>query len=53
MLMVLLSLSLYVGCGEENISVTVMTPTIQCGMCQKTIEMGLGKRGRGSEGRTL
>ncbi|MDP6170458.1 MAG: heavy metal-associated domain-containing protein [Candidatus Marinimicrobia bacterium] len=43
MLMVLLSLSLYVGCGEENISVTVMTPTIQCGMCQKTIEMGLGK----------
>lgn len=41
--MLVLSLFLFVGCGGENINVTVMTPTIQCGMCQKTIEMGLAK----------
>ena len=36
-------LSVFIGCGGEDTDVTVMTPTIQCGMCQKTIEMGLSK----------
>ena len=31
------------GCNEEQSKVTISTPTIQCGMCQKTIEMGLSK----------
>jgi len=31
------------GCNEEQTKVTISTPTIQCGMCQKTIEMGLAK----------
>tara|TARA_B100000519_G_scaffold192724_1_gene194484 strand:+ start:354 stop:707 length:354 start_codon:yes stop_codon:yes gene_type:complete len=35
--------SLIIGCGGENVKVTVQTPTIQCGMCQKTIEKGLAK----------
>ncbi len=29
------------GCGEEALNVTISTPTIQCGMCQRNIEMGL------------
>ena len=32
---------LFVGCGEEPMKVTVNTPSIQCGMCQKAIEVGL------------
>jgi len=35
--------SMLIGCGGESVKVTVQTPTIQCGMCQKTIEMGLAK----------
>ena len=31
------------GCGEEPLKITVSTPTIQCGMCQKNIESGLKK----------
>tara|TARA_Y100000588_G_C13897498_1_gene771367 strand:+ start:133 stop:474 length:342 start_codon:yes stop_codon:yes gene_type:complete len=34
---------LFVGCGEEPMKVTVNTPSIQCGMCQKAIEVGLSK----------
>tara|TARA_B100001250_G_scaffold401946_1_gene414424 strand:+ start:765 stop:1100 length:336 start_codon:yes stop_codon:yes gene_type:complete len=33
--------TLVIGCGGEQINAAVNTPTIQCGMCQKTIEMGL------------
>ena len=36
-------LSVFIGCGGEDMNVTVMTPTIQCGMCQKNIEVGLSK----------
>ena len=36
-------LSVFIGCGGEDTDVTVMTPTIQCGMCQKNIEVGLSK----------
>ena len=32
-----------IGCGVEHVNAAVNTPTIQCGMCQKTIEMGLKK----------
>ena len=32
-----------IGCGDEDVNAVVNTPTIQCGMCQKTIEMGLKK----------
>ncbi len=35
--------TLVIGCGGEQVNATVNTPTIQCGMCQKTIEMGLKK----------
>tara|TARA_B100000287_G_C20484030_1_gene722310 strand:- start:509 stop:835 length:327 start_codon:yes stop_codon:yes gene_type:complete len=42
MVMILL-LSIFIGCGGEDMNVTVMTPTIQCGMCQKNIEVGLSK----------
>ena len=31
------------SCGEEPLKITVSTPTIQCGMCQKNIESGLKK----------
>ena len=34
---------LIVACNGEHSTVTVNTPTIQCGMCQKTIEVGLKK----------
>ncbi len=30
-----------IGCGGEDVNAVVNTPTIQCGMCQKTIEIGL------------
>ena len=42
-LIILITFSMVIGCGGEVVKVTVETPTIQCGMCQKTIEMGLGK----------
>ena len=32
-----------IGCDDEHVNTVVNTPTIQCGMCQKTIEMGLKK----------
>ena len=32
-----------VACEGESETVFINTPTIQCGMCQKTIEMGLKK----------
>ena len=35
--------AVFMGCGGEQASNTVTTPTIQCGMCQKTIEDGLKK----------
>jgi len=31
------------SCNGEIVSVTINTPTIQCGMCQATIEKGLSK----------
>ena len=36
-------LGIFVSCGGEKLDVTVMTPTIQCGMCEKNIEVGLAK----------
>ena len=33
--------TMVIGCEGEQVNATVNTPTIQCGMCQKTIEMGL------------
>lgn len=36
-------LATLIGCGGEEVKADVNTPTIQCGMCQKTIEMGLSK----------
>ena len=35
--------TLVIVCGGEQVNAAVNTPTIQCGMCQKTIEMGLKK----------
>ena len=32
-----------IGCNGELSDVSVSTPTIQCGMCQKNIEFGLTK----------
>ena len=32
-----------IGCSGEYETISINTPTIQCGMCQKTIEMGLKK----------
>ena len=37
----LLFLSLFLGCDGETLEVVINTPSIQCGMCQKNIEMGL------------
>ena len=34
---------LMVACNGEHATISVNTPTIQCGMCQKTIEVGLKK----------
>ena len=31
-----------IDCGDDLIQIEVNTPSIQCGMCQKTIEVGLG-----------
>ena len=31
------------NCNQDTIKIVVDTPTIQCGMCQKSIETGLGK----------
>tara|TARA_Y100000590_G_scaffold93164_2_gene105515 strand:+ start:2951 stop:3280 length:330 start_codon:yes stop_codon:yes gene_type:complete len=39
----LIVLIIFIGCGSDNKTITVNTPTIQCGMCQKTIENGLKK----------
>jgi len=36
-------ITLLIGCNSQMEELTINTPTIQCGMCQKTIEMGLGK----------
>ena len=35
--------TMVIGCGGEYVNATVNIPTIQCGMCQKTIEIGLNK----------
>jgi periplasmic mercuric ion binding protein len=42
-LIIILLSFLIVACNGEHVTVSVNTPTIQCGMCQKTIEMGLKK----------
>ncbi len=34
---------LLIRCNQKSVKVIINTPTIQCGMCQKTIEMGLGR----------
>ena len=36
-------LTMVIGCVGEHVNAAVNTPTIQCGMCQKTIEIGLNK----------
>jgi len=33
----------FIGCNSNKEDLSVNTPSIQCGMCQKTIEMGLSK----------
>ena len=38
-----LTISLFINCVGDPETVTISTPTIQCGMCQKAIEMGLGR----------
>ena len=38
-----LILSLFINCVGDPETVTISTPTIQCGMCQKAIERGLGR----------
>ena len=38
-----LTFVVFSSCGGEHTTKTVNTPTIQCGMCQKTIEIGLKK----------
>ena len=42
---ILLSLGLFflINCSGDETTQMIKTPTIQCGMCQKTIEMGLKK----------
>ena len=35
--------TLMVGCNNASEEMVVNTPTIQCGMCQKIIEVGLAK----------
>jgi len=35
--------TMVISCAGEEVRADVKTPTIQCGMCQKTIEKGLGK----------
>ena len=42
-IVMILLFSFFIGCGGEDMNVTVQTPTIQCGMCQKNIEVGLSK----------
>ncbi len=39
----ILILFIAISCNGKVENITVDTPTIQCGMCQKTIEMGLKK----------
>ena len=34
---------LIIGCNNASEEMVINTPTIQCGMCQKIIEVGLGK----------
>tara|TARA_A100001234_G_scaffold163038_1_gene144335 strand:- start:89 stop:448 length:360 start_codon:yes stop_codon:yes gene_type:complete len=34
---------LMIGCNNASEEMVINTPTIQCGMCQKIIEVGLGK----------
>ena len=36
-------LAIIISCNGEIESITINTPTIQCGMCQKMIEKGLAK----------
>ncbi|OUX31562.1 MAG: hypothetical protein CBE24_04975 [bacterium TMED264] len=36
-------LLLMVGCNNTSEEMIINTPTIQCGMCQKTLEVGLAK----------
>ena len=42
---IFLSLGLFIliNCSGDEVTKMIKTPTIQCGMCQKTIEMGLKK----------
>jgi len=40
---VIMVFTLIVGCNSSLEELTLSTPTIQCGMCQKTIEVGLSK----------
>ncbi len=35
--------TLMIGCNNASEEMVINTPTIQCGMCQKTIEVGLAK----------
>ena len=36
-------LTIMVGCNGASEEIIINTPTIQCGMCQKIIEVGLAK----------
>jgi len=37
----LLFIALFIGCDGETLEVVINTPSIQCGMCERNIEMGL------------
>ncbi len=42
--LILISLSVFIiTCNAKQETIYIDTPTIQCGMCQKTIEIGLKK----------
>lgn len=40
---IIIMFAVFSSCGGEHATITVNTPTIQCGMCQTTIENGLKK----------
>ena len=39
----LVAMAFIIGCNSSYEEMTLNTPTIQCGMCQKAIEVGLSK----------
>ena len=40
-LITIISITTFIGCGSADAKTEISVSTIQCGMCQKTIEKGL------------